>query len=65
MRDVKQEITKKDYLKYQSNPAAYSRERHETIPIQWECGYGWYGCYCYESGTGHYYRVDRLGESCD
>lgn len=65
MQKITKEISKEEYLKYQSNPARYNRERKEDIPITWACGYGWYGCQCYESSNGHYYRDDNIGDSCD
>lgn len=65
MSDVRTEISKREYLKYQADPAKYHQERKEDLPIQWVRGWGWYGCYCYESSNGHYYRCDRLGDSCD
>ena len=64
MDQVKVEISKSEYLRYLSNPAAYRRERETTIPLVWEKGYGWYGCECHES-HGHYFRVDHVGDSCD
>ena len=64
MQSMKKEVDKAEYLRYVSNPAAYRREREETIPIVWKCGYGWYGCEVVES-NGHYYRIDKIGESCD
>ena len=65
MREVKMEISKDEYLRYESNPAAYNRERRETIPINMACGTGWYGCTCYKSITGQYFRIDTVGDSCD
>lgn len=65
MNEVRTEISKTEYLKYTLNPAEYNRDRKETIPFNWAVGYGWYGCRCYESSNGHYYRLDSIGESCD
>lgn len=64
MDSMKKEISKEEYLKYVSNPAAYRRERRETVPTVWIIGYGYYGCECFES-NGHYFRVDKVGSSCD
>ena len=64
MRDLTTEVRKSDYLHYKSNPAAYNREREENLPIVLKCGCGWYGCEVVES-NGHYYQIDKVGESCD
>lgn len=64
MNKVTTEISKAEYLRYKSNPAAYRREREGLIPDAWVRGYGWYGCFCHES-HGHYFRVDSIGNSCD
>ena len=64
MSDVRTEISKEEYLEYKANPSAYNRERRGKIPVNWFRGYGWYGCECYES-HGHYYCVDKVGDSCD
>lgn len=65
MQTVTTRITKREYLRYTSDPAAYNREREKTIPVNWARGYGWYGCRCYESSNGQCYRDDRIGASCD
>jgi hypothetical protein len=65
MQTITKKISKREYLEYVSNPAAYNKERKEHIPTVWACGYGWYGCTCYESSNGQYYRDDRIGGSCD
>ena len=64
MNSEKKEISKAEYLKYVSNPAAYRRERKETIPRVWKKGYHWYGCECRES-NGRYFRIDQVGGRCD
>lgn len=64
MEDIRREITDEEFEKYKKDPAAYRKERREEVPNAWICGYGYYGCDCYESG-GHYYRVDHIGGSCD
>ena len=64
MQNVKTEISKKEYLNYVSNPAAYRRERKERIHQTWIAGCGWYGVECHES-NGRYFRVDQIGDSCD
>lgn len=65
MQTVTKKINKREYLEYTSDPAAYNRHAKQTIPAVWAHGYGWYGCYCYESSNGQYYRDDRIGASCD
>lgn len=64
MRTIKTEVGKTDYLHYMSNPAAYNREREGTLPMCVTAGCGWYGCQVVES-HGHYFRIDKVGESCD
>lgn len=64
MQDVKVEISKEEYTRYKFDPAQYRRDREKTVPIVVLKGYGWYGVECHES-NGHYYRVDKIGDSCD
>lgn len=66
MEKLKTEISKEEYERLQNMSYA---DQHaalfpDGLPEAWEFGYGYYGHSVYESG-GKYYRVFKIGSSCD
>ena len=63
MRVVKEELTKE---RYDQLSALKGKELEEelNIPIEWYCGYGYYGTSLVER-DGKYYAIHNIGDSCD
>lgn len=65
MKDIYKEITKEIYDRYLSMSVGdWKAEVRKTIPIEWECGYGYYGTDLV-ARDGKYYIVHTLGSTCD
>lgn len=66
MRYVKEEITKEKYELLKSMP--YNEQHKELfpngLPVDWECGYGYYG-HAFKEENGRYYVFHTLGSTCD
>ena len=63
MQEVKRKISKEEYDRLDNCEDLY-KVIAPTIPISWECGYGWYGCRLRKEGD-EYYIVHTIGDSCD
>lgn len=65
MREVTENITKESYERFKSmTKADFYDEIKKDLPIDWVCGYGWYGAYLGQN-NGEYYIVHELGDSCE
>lgn len=65
MRVVKQNISKERYNELlKLDRGKLNQEIEKNIPIEWELGYGWYGCYLTKDDE-NYYLCHNLGSSCD
>ena len=63
MNYIKEEISKEKYD--QCKDMRYGELKKQfDIPIEWECGYGYYGCCVFEK-DGKYYVEHTIGSSCD
>lgn len=66
MNCIKREITKEEYDKLKKLP--YSKQEKELfpngIPVDWACGYGYYGHGLIER-DGKFYACFTIGSSCD
>lgn len=65
MQTVREEITKELYN--QAKDAGYpANKKFFDIPIEWECGYGYYGCtVIYDEKDDKYYAIHTIGSTCD
>ena len=63
MRYVKKTISKEEYDKY-SKMTKKELIDSLVLPIEWVCGYGYYGCDVMEQ-DGRFYVVHTIGNSCD
>ena len=65
MQYVKEEITKELYDKAKDVPYPMIKNFFD-IPIEWECGYGYYGCaVTHDIDNDKYYAIHTIGSSCD
>lgn len=64
MKYIKQQITKDEYEESMNNPTVYKSKIEKNIPIQWSCGYGYYGFQTKEE-DGNFFIVHTIGSSCD
>lgn len=65
MRHVEREISRELYENYMSRPVAeWKAEVRKNVPIEWICGYGYYGTDLV-ARDGKYYLVHTIGSSCD
>ena len=65
MQYPKVEITEEKYNELsQLTRGELMMEVYKTIPVHWECGYGWYGCRLIRE-DGKYYIQHTIGSSCD
>ncbi len=67
MQEIKKEISKEEYERYtEMSYKQFQDETKETIPIEWFCGYGWYGGRLYkDTEDNKYYIIHKIGNSCD
>ena len=63
MRVVYQEITKEEYDKYKTMKPSQIEDCIK-IPVEWACGYGYYGCGVVIK-DGKYMLAHSIGSSCD
>lgn len=64
MSIIKNEISKELYDKVKNIEKWPERMQYFDIPIEWKCGYGYYGCDVMEQ-DGKFYVVHTIGSSCD
>lgn len=65
MQYIKEEISKELYDQAKNVPYPMNKSFFD-IPIEWECGYGYYGCaVSYDMDTKKYYAIHTIGSSCD
>ena len=66
MRVIEEEVTKEKF-EMLSKLKDEDKEKYElelNIPIEWYCGYGYYGSFPVEKG-GKFYIIHNIGNSCD
>lgn len=65
MRYIKKEISKELFDK--ANEIGYPGMKELfDIPIEWWCGYGYYGCAVHHDiDAGKYFVIHTIGDSCD
>lgn len=63
MRYVKKIISKEEYDKY-SKMNKKDLVDSLDLPVEWVCGYGYYGCDVINKGE-EYYIIHTVGDSCD
>ena len=63
MTVVKEEITKEKFDLWKDLKGKALEEKFE-IPIEWYCGYGYYGTQLAER-DGKYYACHTIGSTCD
>ena len=66
MQKIEWEITEDEYNKYKSmSHKDFNKIMENKIPVQWFCGYGWYGCDLIKKSDNKYYVIHTIGDTCD